>query len=171
MPRPIKIVLLIAILILVSAAGWYIAPRWTQRDPLTVRVLEYKRLRHDRVAVKYEVENASPYDVMVMTLFEFHGAHLVGRFDEIGYWAKDDWEGRVFQSGFRMTFDIDFPLADAEASSPQYFVYAWDPMPAHRLRKMIPALRKNMDKGSLRVRIGSDGPFVLTEKDVTRTQP
>ncbi|QIF05629.1 hypothetical protein [Roseimicrobium sp. ORNL1] len=172
MPRPIKIVLLIAILVLISAVGWYVVPRWTQRDPLTIRVLEFKRVSADRVAVKYEVENTSPYDVLGMVFLEFHGAHLAGRFDELSYLVEDHfWEGKVLQPGFRKTIDTEFSLADSDASSPQYFLYAWDPMPAHLLRKMIPAYRKNMDKGSLRVRIGSDGPFVLTDKDVSRAQP
>jgi hypothetical protein len=163
-----KIIIVIAVVLIVVAMGGYTGAQWIARSPLKVRILEYKRLTKEEVSVKYEVENTSAFPVMAIGWLGFYGRDPSG-FDGYDYIVGDFWKGRRFQPGEKFTDEIPVLLSEAHPDEERFFLYAWDPMPAHSLRKLLPRYRTRIDMGPMPFRVGSDGPFTFEE--VAKAKP
>lgn len=109
MPRRTKIFILTAVVLIVLALGGYAGAQWVARNPLKVRILEYKRLTKDEISVKYEVENTSAFPVMAIGWLGFYGPDPSG-YDGYDYMVGDFWEGRRFQPGEKFTDEPPSPL-------------------------------------------------------------
>lgn len=172
MPRRLRIALITIAALALLAGAWYFGAVWTQRNPITVRVLGYERTAANIITVKIELENTSPFPVMLVGWgpFLWEGA---SQLEETHYFYGDDWQGRYFPAGAKLTDDFPYKiqmptpaLTRAALAEPMVFLYGWEPMPAHTLRKWLPGLRKNISRGSMPFRMGRDGPFTFEKADV-----
>jgi hypothetical protein len=163
-----KTIILISIVVILLAGGGYIGAQWANRNPLKVRVLGYKRVSEKNFSVQYEVENASAFPVMAIIYAGLYEPDPSG-FVDYHHLFHDLWDGKVLKPGEKQSFDLPAGVLVTPTDSEVYFVYGWDPMPRHMLRKLVPGFRRYPSLSSLPVRVGTDGPFVL--EDIEKSQP
>jgi hypothetical protein len=159
MPRTTKIIILITLVVILVAAGTYVGVQCSVKNPLTVRILKCERLTEDRVSVTYEVENTSSVPVMGIAYLGLHQPDPAG-FDGYSYMIGDRWDAKKLRRGEKQVFDLPM-LDEAGMKDSWYFLYVWDPVPNHLMRKISPRFRGQMPSNPLPLRVGFDGPFTL----------
>ncbi|RBP39792.1 hypothetical protein DES53_109220 [Roseimicrobium gellanilyticum] len=160
MPRRTRVIILITIIVILLGGGSYVGVQLTLKDPLTVRVVGYKRLTQDKISITYEVENTSAFPVIGVAYLGLHSPDPAG-YDGYHYVIGDQWDGKAFKRGEKQTFDWQEPYVEGGKSDPYHFLYVWDPMPTHLLRKIYPPYRKQMPHSPVPLRVGASGPFTM----------